>query len=360
MNRKFLSTRKMKSLLTAIALVALLATQAFASELSVRGRLRKTVEPGGWVIVSGNHKYLILNARNFQNEKWFVAGNEVDAFGETKPDVVTTFMEGTPFEARMMHPSTADAAEATQIDSRGLTKVMVTGDSIVQAQPDTAILTVSVVTQARSALEAQQDNANKSDAVVRALKNAAGAGAEIKTSGYSLQPQRIYKEGQPPTITGYEARNSVTVTMSDLTKVGAVIDAAAQAGSNDVAGISFTLRKDRPARDQALADATREAVSKAQVIATALGGKLVRVVEVQEEGVSRPQPIYGAQMGMMKSTRAHADRNRHARHHVAGAVSRGDRNRRALKSESVSRPGELHSPPRRSSSRMTRPGLDSG
>ena len=74
---------------------------------------------------------------------------------------------------------------------------------------------------------------------MRALKSAAGAGAEVKTSGYSLQPMRVYKEGQPPTITGYEARNSVTVTMSDLTKVGAVIDATAQAGANDVAGISF-------------------------------------------------------------------------------------------------------------------------
>ena len=304
MNRQFISTKKIKSILTAIALVTLLATQAFASELSVRGRLQKTVEPGGWVIVSGSQKYLILNARNFQNEKWFAEGNEVDAFGETKPDVVTTFMEGTPFEARMMHPSATGASAANQIDTRGLTKVMVTGDAIVQAQPDTAILTVSVVTQARSAIEAQQDNANKSDAVVRALKNAAGAGAEVKTSGYSLQPQRVYKEGQPPTISGYEARNSVTVAMSDLTKVGAVIDATAQAGSNDVAGISFTLKKDRPARDQALADATREALSKAQVIATALGGKLVRVVEVQEEGVSRPQPIYGAQLGMMKTASA--------------------------------------------------------
>jgi len=172
----------------------------------------------------------------------------------------------------------------------------VTGDSIVQAQPDTAILTVSVVTQGRRALDAQQDNANKSDAVVHALKAAAGAGAEVKTNGYSLQPIRVYKEGQPPLITGYEARNSVTVVMSDLTKVGAVIDATAQAGANDVAGISFTLRKDRPARDQALAEATREAMSKAQVIANALGGRVVRIVEVQEEGVQEPRPIYANQV----------------------------------------------------------------
>jgi uncharacterized protein len=169
--------------------------------------------------------------------------------------------------------------------AKGVTRVLVSGDAIVQSQPDTAILTISVVTQAKNALEAQQQNANKSDAVVKAVRSAAGTGAEVKTSGYSLQPQRVYKENQPPTIVGYEARNSVTVTLSDLTRVGTVIDSASQAGANDVSGIAFTLRKDRAARDQALADATREATGKAQVIAQALGGRVVRIVEVQEEAL---------------------------------------------------------------------------
>jgi len=293
----------LKPILGAVALVALLATQVFAKEVTVRGRLQKTVEAGGWVVVSGNQKYLILNAQRFQNEKWFAEGNEVEAVGETKSDVVTIYMEGTPFEVRTMRPLAESGSGENQSESSGLTKVLVTGDSIVSAQPDTAILTISVVTQARGALDAQQENANKSDTVVRALKNAAGPGAEVKTSGYSLQPQRVYREGQPPTISGYEARNSVTVIMSDLTRVGAVIDATAQAGANDVAGISFTLRKDRPARDQALAEATREAVSKAQVIARALGGRVVRIVEVQEEGVARPTPIY---QGTMQSMRTNA------------------------------------------------------
>ncbi|HKB68581.1 MAG TPA: SIMPL domain-containing protein [Pyrinomonadaceae bacterium] len=284
--------RKLITVLGALALVALFTTQVFAKEITVQGRLQKTVEPGGWIIAAGNQKYLILNSRQFLNEKWFAEGNEIESSGETKPDVMTTFMEGTPFEVRTMRPLAPGGSGASQSGLIGLTKVSVTGDSIVQAQPDTAILTVSVVTQGRNALEAQQDNANRSDAVVKALKSAAGAGAEVKTSGYNLQPIRAYKEGQPPTITGYEARNSVTVTMSDLTRVGTVIDATAQAGSNDISGISFTLRKDRPARDQALAEATREALSKAQVIATALGGRVVRIVEVQEEGVQPPRQIY--------------------------------------------------------------------
>ena len=284
--------KKFMTILGALALATVLAGQAFAKEITVRGRLQKTVEAGGWVIVSGNQKYLLLNAQRYQNEKWFVEASEVEAVGETKTNVMTIYMEGTPFELRMLRPLAEGGSAAMQSDSRALTKVLVTGDSIISAQPDTAILTISVVTQARAALDAQQQNANKSDAVVRALKSAAGAGSEVKTSGYSLQPQRVYKENQPPTIVGYEARNSVTVTLADLTKVGAVIDAASQAGANDVAGISFTLRKDRPARDQALAEATREAVSKAQVIAGALGGHVVRIIEVEEEGFQRPQPIY--------------------------------------------------------------------
>ena len=284
-----------------VALVLTAATILHAEEITVRGKLQKTVEAGGWLIVGGDAKYLILNAKNFQSNSWFKESTNVQAVGETK-DVMTTFMEGTPFEAKSLEPIEQNVATPARDDNRRVTRVMVAGDSIVQAQPDTAIVTVSVVTQNRNALNAQQDNAAKTEAVVRALKAAAGTGAEVKTSGYSLQPQRVYKENQPPTITGYEARNSVTVTLSDLTKLGSVIDASAQAGANDVSGIAFTLRQDRQARDRALSEATREAVSKAQVIAQALGGRVVRIVEVQEEGFQQrpPVPIYQAEAMMAK------------------------------------------------------------
>ncbi len=294
--------RKLLTILGVLVLGALFTAQqclaeAGAMQTTIRGRLQKTVEPGGWLIVVDGQKYLLLNAQRFQRESWFKEAAEVEVSGDTKPDVMTTYMEGTPFEVRSMRPLAQGPGGGNQAvsggDTRRLTRVTVSGDSIVQAQPDTAIVTVSVVTQSKRAIEAQQENAAKSEAVVRALKAAAGAGAEVKTSGYSLQPQRVYRENQPPTITGYEARNSVTVTLSDLTKVGAVIDATAQAGANDISGIAFTLRKDRPARDEALALATQEAMGKARVIAQSLGGRLLRIVEVQEEGTTRPPvPMY--------------------------------------------------------------------
>src|ERR1051325_4476198 len=280
----------MKRLLLITALILGAATILHAKEITVRGKLQKTVESGGWLIAASDDKYLILNPRNFQSNAWFKESTNVEAVGEVK-EVMTAFMEGTPFEVKTMQPADQAVATPGASDNRRLTRVMVTGDSIVQAQPDTAILTISVVTQNRAAIQAQQENAANTDAVVRVLKTVAGTGAEVKTSGYSIQPQRVYKEGQPPAITGYEVRNTVTVTTSDLTKVGPIIDAAAQAGSNDIAGIAFTLRQDRPARDRALGEATQEAVGKARMIANALGGRVVRIVEVQEAGFQQIPPV---------------------------------------------------------------------
>ena len=95
----------------------------------------------------------------------------------------------------------------------------------------------------------------------------------------------------------------MTVTLNDLSKVGAVIDATAMAGANDIAGIAFTLRKDRPARDEALAQATQEAMGKARVIAQALGGRLVRIVEVQRGNMRPPITVDRAEVQTMATFR---------------------------------------------------------
>ena len=54
--------------------------------------------------------------------------------------------------------ATAQQTSTKTDDSRKVTRVSVSGDSTVQAQPDTAIITVSVVNQATQASEAQQQN----------------------------------------------------------------------------------------------------------------------------------------------------------------------------------------------------------
>jgi len=172
------------------------------------------------------------------------------------------------------------------------TKVTVAGEAMTRVEPDTAVVSLSVITQSAQALTAQQENARKSDSVSNAVKAIAGANAEIKTSDYTLQPQYDYRDNSLPKIVGYDARNSVIVTMSDLKNVGAVIDAASRAGANSIDGISFVLRQTSPARGQALADATQQAMNKARSIAEALGGHVLRVIEENENSTvaGAPEP----------------------------------------------------------------------
>lgn len=326
-------TLKAARVFAAAALLALAAHAARAQgSITVEGRLARTVESGGWLITNDAGKYLILNARRFQGEAWFREGASVVATGEVKTDTMTTYMEGAPFEARTLRPRRGGApnpnGDAATNDSetgnstntvgntqggkavaglvRGMTRVVVTGDSTVQAQPDTAVVVVAVVTQNASASEAQAENASKTDAVVRAVKAAAGAGAEVKTGGYSLQPQYAYKEGAPPTITSYVARNAVNVTTGALERVGAIIDAATRAGANNIDGLNFTLRRDESAKAQALSGATRDATAKARTVAEALGGRVVRVIEVQEGG-AYVRPLAAADnIGFVRSAGARA------------------------------------------------------
>jgi hypothetical protein len=104
--------RKLIVVVIALALFMIVASASLAKEITVRGKLQRTVEAGGWVIVVDKQKYLILNSQKFQKEKWFKEGTEVEATGETK-NVMTIYMEGTPFEVRSMRPFERSESDAS-------------------------------------------------------------------------------------------------------------------------------------------------------------------------------------------------------------------------------------------------------
>ena len=164
-----------------------------------------------------------------------------------------------------------------------LTRITVTGDSETKLAPDTALITFSVVTQGKQALDAQQENARKSQAVKQAVEAATqGAKVEIKTSNYVLDPQQDDYSFRTPKILGYDVKNTVTVSINSLDLVGSVIDAATKAGANSVDGIRFIVGEASPAQGDALNLATQQAMAKAEAIARSLNGKIVRVIETSE------------------------------------------------------------------------------
>ncbi len=84
------------------------------------------------------------------------------------------------------------------------------------------------------------------------------------------------------------------VTLSDLAKIGSVIDTATASGANQVQGIQFTLSDEQAIRSQALREAALKARSDADVLAAALGLKVIRVLTVEENGTTGGpvRPVY--------------------------------------------------------------------
>jgi uncharacterized protein YggE len=185
------------------------------------------------------------------------------------------------------------AGVAAQEPTERLTppSIRVSGEATVTVQPDQARIDIGVTTQAQTAQTAAANNAQRLETVLAELRRDLGAGAEIKTVSYSLNPDYRYpKEGGKPTITGYTANNVVRVTLNDLTRIGQAIDAAAQSGADQIRRLQFTLKDEQAAQSQALRAAAIKAKSQAEALAQALGLKIARVLSVVESS-GGVQPI---------------------------------------------------------------------
>jgi len=120
-------------------------------------------------------------------------------------------------------------------------------------------------------------------------------------SQLSLQPQYDYRDRRKPTITGYEARNTVTVKSDDIDQVGPMLDALVRAGVNNINQVQFTVKDPKAALEKARMDAIREAKAKAQAMADAADVKLGPLMSLNESSGGNVQPV------MMRAARMESD-----------------------------------------------------
>ena len=187
-----------------------------------------------------------------------------------------------------------------------VSSIRVTGDARVTAKPDRVQIDVGVTTRAALSQEAASKNAREVETVLAAVRKAAGPTGVLRTISYSLTPNYRYhpKEGEP-TIEGYTALNVIQVQLDDLTRIGAVIDAATQSGANRVQGIQFTLRDQDAVRAQALREAATRARAEVDVLAAALGVKVLRILSVEESSPRfAPVRVYGGAARAMNAEAA--------------------------------------------------------
>lgn len=169
-------------------------------------------------------------------------------------------------------------AGAAAAENDGLT---VTGTGAVTVTPDRAQLSFGVETRGKTAREAMAANAAPMRRVIAAIR-AAGA-TDVKTQYVQLSP--VATERGPD---GFVATNSVSAVVRDLGKVAAVIDAAVEAGANQVQGPSFGRADEATLERDAAKAAYADARARAQALAQAAGVTLGRATAIVAGGGATP------------------------------------------------------------------------
>lgn len=201
--------------------------------------------------------------------------------------------------AALAIPSFAQTTSPTPTPSVSGRTVTVSGTATIRSSPDEAVVTLGVQTQARSAQEALQQNANKMVDVMKALLDAGLKQGDVATAGISLYPDY---DSDGSVIVGYTAQNLVSATVHDMDRVGEVIDQAVAAGANLAGGISFQLSDQDQGVDRALQAAVEDARSKAEILAAAGGATLGPVVSIDETGRPVTPTIYYDRMAAEAAT----------------------------------------------------------
>ena len=184
------------------------------------------------------------------------------------------------------------------------TLLSVSAQAEAKRVPDVATISAGVVTQAADANAAMRANAVQMDKVMAAIKAAGIADRDVQTSGVNLNPQYHYTENQPPRITGYQANNTVNITVRDIGKLGKILDALVAVGANQINGPSFDIddKKKDAGYDEARRAAVEKAQARAEMYAKTLGVRVRRIVSISEGSGFRP-PMPMPMMAMAKMER---------------------------------------------------------
>ena len=197
--------------------------------------------------------------------------------------------------ALILPTGTASAAEES------VPTLSMNGVGVAQIAPDTAEITLGVISEAKDATKAHADNAAATSRVQSALKALGIAERDIQTSRYDFSPIYDVKDNGRSVTTGYTVTNEVVVKVRSLDQVGKVIDTALANGANRVDSLEFSASDTDEAKNAALADAARDARNKADAVARALGVRVVRVLTVHADAQSSP-PRNFMPMMMAKET----------------------------------------------------------
>ena len=177
----------------------------------------------------------------------------------------------------MMTATPAAQARAESLATEISHSVTVVGEGTVSIDPDIATANIGVEVLRPTVKEASLAAQEVMEDVQAALLAQNIDEADIQTRHFSIYAERFGPEGLlNEDEMRYRVSNTVSITIRELASIGEVLDAAIDAGANNVYGVDFSLADpasvESEARAQAVADARSKAEELAALIGVAVGG----------------------------------------------------------------------------------------
>ncbi len=204
----------------------------------------------------------------------------------------------TAVDAGGGNPNQVPQSPAVQppAEQAAIQQISVVGSGLVYATPDIAYINVGVRSQADTVAQALELN-NAQAIVIKDTLVAQGVDEkDIQTSSFNVYPQSDYDPTGAITRTYFSVENNVYVTVRKLESLGAVLDAVAKSGANNIYGITFDVQDKTEEQSTARSLAVESARDQAQELATAAGVELGEILSISSSS-NYAQPYYGMGMG---------------------------------------------------------------
>lgn len=184
----------------------------------------------------------------------------------------------------------------------GSTMITTVGTVVPDQHIDSAVITFSLKARGETVAEANTQVMQDVNAVRAALREQGVAENQVRQTRYDVSPNVIHhntKLTDSQVISGYHVEITLKVDIDDLNAVGKVIDAAMLSGAQTSPDLAYECSDAAEAYYAALAQAARQAVEKARLMAESCGlnlGALVNVVETSsiKDGLAVVEVTYAA------------------------------------------------------------------
>ncbi|KAA0550033.1 DUF541 domain-containing protein [Bacillus sp. BGMRC 2118] len=161
--------------------------------------------------------------------------------------------------------------------------LIVSGTGEVSVEPDTAFISIGVLSEGKELGVIQEENATQTTKLVETLLRLGVPGNQIQTEDYRIEPLYEFRENKQ-FLLGYRVTHVLQVKLNDMTNIGQIIDEAVRSGANTVNSIRFTVENGDQYYLQALNLAVRDSHAKALSLTNAYGVHLYPIpLRVEEE-----------------------------------------------------------------------------